>query len=219
MAELTVVVVDDHPLWRETLVTLLAGIGVAATVHQAADGETAIELARAVRPDVVLMDMQMPGIGGVEATAAIRSDPGCPVLMLCSSDQRRDVLEAVRAGASGYLLKTTGGPEIADALRRVHAGELVFPREVASHVRDVLAGRAVAGDDPLAALTDRERSVLGEMARGLSNQAIGERLFMSPKTVEAHIGTIFGKLGLADAPYAHRRVQAVVAYLRAMAER
>ena len=353
----SVVVVDDHPLWRGTLRALLEHGSAGRVVGEAADGESAVAVVADEKPDVVVMDMHLPGMNGAVATAQIiETSPATKVLVLSSSDERASVLEAVRAGASGYLLKTADADEVNDALLRVHRGELVFPpalasivlEELRSHGRDparplrvalvadspldreglarlvgdagceasahaspadvpaadvvvaVAPGRdarergemirslretiglatpfvVLADDvDPAAAeavivdesapagvgyvlrsrvedvasfveslhrvaagervidadiaqalvapkpqpsvvddLTDREREVLALMAEGRSNQGIAERLFVSSKSVESYVARIFTKLGLEVEPDDHRRVLAVVAYLKA----
>jgi DNA-binding NarL/FixJ family response regulator len=361
---ITVMLVDDHPIWRNTLRQLLRHT-TCEVVAEASDGAEAIVLAKDVRPDVIIMDLALPGMSGIDATRAISStDLGAKVLVLSSSDEPSDVTEAVKAGAAGYLLKTLGPEEVADAIIRVKRGELVFPptlsalvleefrrlavegpapqplrvavadgavlaRSGLSHVLieagfivtgqasspselfDLLAadapdvavvdarvasarpdgrvtvlqrirarfpsvgilvlsgeadaaeaadmieegqsgtgyvlkeriaevdelGRAIrrvaAGEclvDPqvvnrvaadgsehrnqLRHLTDRERQVLALMAEGRSNQAIGEKLFLGLKTVEAHVHGIFTKLSLEGTPSDHRRVLAVITYLR-----
>jgi DNA-binding NarL/FixJ family response regulator len=170
---------------------------------------------------VVLMDMELPQVHGLDATRAIvQENPATKVLVLSSSDDRTQVMAAVRAGAAGYLLKTAGSAEIQDGVRRVHAGELVFPPELASFVLAELRGdskRSVAGD-PLAELTERERGVLSLMAEGHTNEAIGERLHISPKTIEANVTAIFEKLGIGEVAGGHKRVLAVIAYLNAAAK-
>ena len=357
------VVVDDHPLWRQTLRAVIERGGAGQVVGEAGDGETALELVDELRPDLVLMDIHLPGISGCEATSSLlERHPSTRVLVLSSSDERSTVLDAVRAGAVGYLLKTAEADEVYEAVRRVHRGELVFPpalaaivleelrstgrtptaptpvsvgvvaagaldREglaqvlaergfdvavVASAVADLSGSafdvavavlpssrsdrttadllreirqatsaalpvvvvvfdvdpdeaaarigeagtdaptgyllrdrvddveafadavrRVVDGEhvvDPAVAevlvahraarsaldeLTERERDVLRLMAGGRSNQAIAERLYVSGKSVESYVARIFSKLGLEVAPDDHRRVLAVVTYLRA----
>jgi len=353
---LAVLVVDDHPLWRQTLASVLEVAGVARAVLEAGDGAEAVKIAQSRHPDVIVMDMELPRMSGVEAIRAIVAEqPEARIVVLSSTDERNRVLDAVRAGALGYLIKTAAPDEVADAVRRVHAGEAVFPAalagvvlgelraaetrkpvrvvvaagslldreglarllqdagfeivataadpaeldglvasdgtelirvaadapqgwvdavaalrtrerpppvlvlgstvdasqagrllaaghrgigyllkervsaldDLATAVRRVVAGEAVldpaivrdavlgpAAADPLAELSERELKVLALIAAGQSNQAIGEGLFMSPKTVEAHVSTIFGKLGLEDAPESNRRVLAAVSYLR-----
>ena len=218
-----IVVVDDHPLWRETLCALIDASGDAVVVAQAGDGDEAVRAVRDAHADVVLMDMYLPGMTGAEATAALRTAGAtAKVLMLSSADDRTSVLTALSAGASGYLLKTAGGDEVRDAIRRVHRGELVFPPELTDIV--LAAARGVTStedateptDDggPLAGLTGREREVLALVAEGRSNQAISAQLHLSTKSVEAYIAKIFSKLGLEPTTDDHRRVLAAVVYLR-----
>jgi DNA-binding NarL/FixJ family response regulator len=206
---ISVLIVDDHPGWRETLRRILGNRG-GFLVEEAEDGETAIETARSVRPDVVLMDVDLPTIDGIETTRRILSEqPGANVLMLSGFDERETVAAAESAGASGYLVKTAGSAQIVDCIRRVGQGERVFP--------SLVAGGAVDPDDPdprVEALSESELSVLALIAEGRSNPAVAEALSMSLKTVEARISSIFGKLGLEPSPVAHRRVLAARAYLR-----
>lgn len=349
-----VVLVDDHPLWRETLRGVLRHRRVAEVVGEAGDGAEALLLAGTLKPDIVVMDIDLPAMNGIAATRRILEvSPETRVLMLSSSDERAQVLEAVQAGAAGYLLKTAGSNEISDGVRRVHGGELVFPPKLANMVlgavrataapepsplkvalrartaldrrgltrviqeagfdvvvvvgsiadlvrgaadhgpevlaveiaaRDIealgdlraafpdtpvllltgdaepapfvklladaggvglvlkesitdeseladmirrvargdtvldpaVARQLLAGpaDRPLDVLTERELEVLALMAEGRSNQAICERVHVSAKTVEGYVSSIFSKLGLETTPDDHRRVLAVVAYLR-----
>ncbi|HVF78495.1 MAG TPA: response regulator [Solirubrobacteraceae bacterium] len=138
---ISLMLVDDHPMWRETLRKVLERSKVGTVVAEAGDGREALELARAARPDVVLMDMHMPNFDGVEATKALATDmPDVKVLVLSSADDRDQVLAALRAGASGYLLKTAASKDVIDGVRRVHAGELVFPPALASLVLQELRG-------------------------------------------------------------------------------
>jgi DNA-binding NarL/FixJ family response regulator len=208
---ITVMIVDDHPLWRDTLRRLLEK-GGARVVHEVGNGAEAVQAAADHKPDVVLMDIDMPGLNGIQATREISSAlPGTKVIMLSSMRERDEVLAAVRAGACGYLLKTTGGAEIADAIRRTHAGEMVFPSELTTLV---LAELRNPGPSGLGALTDREERVLARIADGLSNEAIARELHVSPKTVEVHVASIFTKLGLEATPDQNRRVQAAAIFLR-----
>jgi DNA-binding NarL/FixJ family response regulator len=361
----SVIIVDDHPLWRSTLRQVIELGGVGKIVAEAADGDEAIRLAAKTRPDVVVMDLNLPTIDGAEATRELlAANPDVKILMLSSDYDKPSVLKSVRAGAAGYLIKTAESEEIADALRRILAGELVFPPALATvvlaalrgedsprereYIRVAIAAEAVldreglarvlaeagldvlasasgteeliglieanppdvvviavgrgAGDvgawgdvverirgalpdvglllladelepahalrlvagngksvgyllhariarveelgeairriargesvvdpevvgalvthrrkkSPVDDLTPREREVLALIAEGRSNQAICERLFLSPKSVEGHVANIFSKLGLAPAPDDHRRVLAVLMYLRSL---
>jgi DNA-binding NarL/FixJ family response regulator len=357
-SRINLVLVDDHPLWRATLRQIVEHRKVGRVIAEASDGDEALKVVKASPPDVVVMDMNLPKVDGVETTRLIVGDnPEVKVMVLASSDESADVIAAVRAGASGYLLKTASGDEVANAIVRIHRGELVFPPELANVVLAEVRGgagiirrdiRIVVGDDStlsrqglesvlagagfsvvggsaldditatvqsvtadvavvdlgqrsfdaavsyiesirashpdlglvvllnalrashinrlasegsrpigyllkhrvvdaehladaveriakreavidpevashmvndqetktrLGGLTKREQEVLSLMAQGRSNQAICEQLFLSPKSVEAYVGSIFSKLGLAQAPDDHRRVLAVLAHL------
>lgn len=213
--QLSVLIVDDHPLWRQTISTLIERSGAASQVFEAGDGSEAVEAARNWKPDVVLMDMALPGMHGLDATREIiGASPDTRVLVLSSSDDENQVMEAMQAGAAGYLLKTAGPAEILDGLRRVHSGELVLPPSLAKLVLEELRGGGRRGSaSPLARLTNRELDVLAQMAEGHTNEAIGKSLHLSPKTVETHVTSIFSKLGLDPTAGGHRRVLAVIAYL------
>ena len=171
-------------------------------------------------PQVVVMDFELAQGDGVEATEAIRAHTeDVRVLFLSASDDRANVVRAIRAGANGYLLKTSRSSDIVEALHRVHRGELVLPPSLAHHVIDELRrahDRPVSNtDDPLAKLTSREQETLELMAQGKSNQAICDALRLNAKTVEGHVSSVFMKLGLLPEPDLHRRVLAVLAYVRA----
>ncbi len=212
-----VLVVDDHPMWRETLCKHIERSG-ATIVAAAGDGEEAARISLRERPDVVVMDVQLPTANGIETTAQIIKDsPSTRVLMLSSSDDRDTVLQAVRAGASGYLVKSIEPSEIVKAITSVHEGRMVFPPSLARVVLDELR-EPHDHDDPLSKLerlTAREQQILGLMAQGLSNQAICAQLHLRVKTVEGYIANILSKLGLEPADDVHRRVLAVLTYLRA----
>jgi DNA-binding NarL/FixJ family response regulator len=218
-APIRLIVADDHPLWRDTLKDLLEHGSVAKVVAEAATGDEAVTVAATVDADVILLDINMPRMNGIDAARAISdADSSTKILMLSSLTERAEVLASVRAGASGYLLKTAGREEVADAVRRIHGGELVFPPEltnvVLAELRNPSAG---AGDDApptLASLTARENDVLRLIAEGASNQGIAKQLHLAAKTVEAHIAAIFTKLGLEPSADEHRRVQAAITFLR-----
>ncbi|MGH2760496.1 MAG: response regulator [Actinomycetota bacterium] len=217
---ITLMIVDDHPLWRNSLRQLLEHKKAATIVAEASTGSEALEIARKEKPDVIIMDMDLPAVNGVEATRLLLAErPESKILFLSALDTKDKVLEAIDAGASGYLIKTASPDEIANAVRRVFAGEAVFAPSLARVVLEEFRRLSSGGPrrrKPLDALTDRERDVLRLMAEGRSNRAVGERLHLSPKTVEAHVASIFSKLGLQEAPDDHRRVLAVITYLRSM---
>ena len=198
-----VVLVDDHPIWRGAVERDLAdgGFDVVAAVG---DGETALRVLPAVRPDVVLMDLQLPGLSGVETTArAVALDRSVRVLMLSASGEDIDVLAAVKAGARGYLVKSAGRDELLDAVHRTAAGEAVFSAGLAALVlgeyRRLSGPAQPAADVPT--LTDRETEVLKLVATGRSSRQIAERLVVSHRTVQNHVQNTLRKLQL------HNRVE------------
>ena len=215
-ARVDIVVVDDHPMWRQTLRQVVDGSRGYRVVGEAADGDAAVAVVVATQPAVVIMDLNLPEVDGAEATRRVmEAVPQTRVLVLSASDAPAEVVGAVRAGASGYLLKTAQPAEVLDAIDRVHRGEMVVPPEVADAVlAELRRGHAVAHADPLDTLTRREREVLALMAEGRSNQAICEQLQISTRAVEGHVRNIFMKLGLEPTPDDHRRVLAVLAHLR-----
>jgi DNA-binding NarL/FixJ family response regulator len=201
-------VVDDHPMWRDNVARDLgeAGLEVVAT---AANGTEALTRARATRPRVVVLDLQIPAPTGVEVTAElVREDPSVRVLILSASGEQGDVLEAVKAGATGYLVKSASREELLAAVRRVAAGDTVFTPGLAGLVlgefRRLSDTPDAAEADPEAPrLTDRETEVLRLVAKGLSYKQIAERLFLSHRTVQNHVQNTLRKLQM------HNRVQLV----------
>ncbi|GII58427.1 DNA-binding response regulator [Planotetraspora thailandica] len=196
-----VVVVDDHPMMREGMRALVASLTDIEIVGEAGDGEAARREAQLSHPDVVVMDLHMPGVNGVEATRSIlRVAPDTRVLVLTMFEDDESVFAAMRAGASGYLVKGAQQDEIVRAVRSVAAGQAVFGPTVARRIIDFFAGggRSVSAAEPFPELTGREREVLDLIAAGHANAVIARRLVISPKTVSNHISSIFAKLQVAD---------------------
>jgi len=210
MEEIRILIADDHPMFRDGLRALLASLPEAEVVGEAATGEEVVEQAAALQPDVIFMDVQMPGINGIEATRRIlHRDPHIGVIVLTMFEDDDSVFAAMRAGARGYLLKGADQTEILRAMRAVASGEAIFGPAIAqrmmSFFRD-LGGAPKPATPPLAfpELTDREREILNLIAQGHNNPEIAERLSLSPKTVRNHVSNIFSKLQVAD------RAQAIV---------
>jgi len=192
-----VMVVDDHPIWREGVARDLEERGV-EVVATAPDGAAAVRIARAVRPDVVLMDLQLPELSGAEATAQVREAlPDTQVLVLSASTEHGDVLGAVRAGAAGYLTKSAAMEELVDAIGRTAEGQAVFSPGLAGLVLGEYRRReAEAPHEPQ--LTPRETDVLRLVATGLTARAIAARLTLSHRTVENHVQNSLRKLQLTN---------------------
>jgi DNA-binding NarL/FixJ family response regulator len=199
-AAIRVLVADDQRVVREGLVLLLELLGGIEVVGAAADGEQAMALAADLRPDVVLMDLRMPRLDGVAATRRLRErDPGVRVIALTTYDDEHSVMEAVRAGARGYLTKDAGAEEIRQALEAVVRGEAAIDPAVQRHLLDALATGAPASAGTLPdGLTPREAEVLSLIAEGLSNAEIAHRLVVSEATVKSHINHLFTKIGVRD---------------------
>lgn len=193
---LRVVVVDDHEVVRSGLVGALPAFRV-EVVGEAADVTSAVAAIRASRPDVVALDVRLPGGGGPAVLAAL-GDDAPPTLAVSASDQRDDVVATVRAGATGYLLKSAPIEEIADALRSTAAGTPVFSPELAGHVVELDVGDAETTDPVFEALTPREREVLALLARGRTYERIGDDLGVGVRTVETHVRNVLGKLQVSN---------------------
>jgi DNA-binding NarL/FixJ family response regulator len=195
-----VVVVDDHPLFRQGIGSLIRDSAETELVGDGASGEDAIELCAQHRPHVVVMDVHMPGLGGVEATRRIaQSYPDIAILMLTMMDEDDSVFAAMRAGARGYVLKGADPAEILRAIIAVANGQAIFGASVAQRLSRYFANAAATPNlRPFTELTTREHEVLELMATGASNPAIAHRLALSEKTVRNNVSNIFAKLRVAD---------------------
>lgn len=192
-------VADDHQIWRDGVRADLERSGVADVVAEASDGGEAIVRAREAMPEVILMDLQMPTVSGVEAIRRIvEESPHIKILVLSASAEEADVLEAVKAGASGYLLKSSTADEVADAIRRVREGQPVFTPSLAGLVLDEFRRVSGGGHErqPEPKLTPRENEVLVLVAKGYTYREIAEKLYVSVKTVQNHVQNILTKLQL-----------------------
>jgi two-component system, NarL family, response regulator LiaR len=206
----TVVIVDDHFVVREGVRALFETQPDITIVGEAASGEEAVRLCADYAPDVVLMDLLMPGLNGVEATRQIKQvSPRSQVIVLTSYHEDEHILPAIRAGALSYLLKEAGPDELLAAVQKAAWGETTIHSRVAAKMMRALQGAEAKEENPFDDLSKRELEVLRLIAEGLSNAAIGEALFISEKTVKSHVGNILSKLHLADrtqaAVYAWRR--------------
>jgi DNA-binding NarL/FixJ family response regulator len=207
-APIRVMIADDHDLYRRGMRVVVELDGTAEVVGEASNGVDAVDVCSRVLPEVVLMDVRMPGMGGIEACRQIREAvPGARILMLTMSDDETDLFEAIKAGASGYLLKDLPGEEVAAAVRRVHDGQAIIPPGMAATLlaeftRLSQEPEPITGTAPL--LTDREIEVLRLVARGMANREIADQLVISENTVKNHVRNILEKLHL------HSRVEAAV---------
>ncbi len=208
MTTIRILIADDHPVFRYGLKALLATEAEMEVAGEAADGEQAVAMAGALGPDVVLMDVNMPELNGIEATRRIVADhPETGVLIVTMLDDD-SVFAAMRAGARGYLLKGSEGEETLRAIRIVAAGGTIFSPGIAGRVMEYFAhGALQPRPEPFPELTPREREVLALIARGLTNTAIAERLGSSPKTVRNQVSEVYSKLRVADRQEAAERAR------------
>jgi DNA-binding NarL/FixJ family response regulator len=200
-----ILIADDHTLFRDGLRALLGSILDADVVGEAATGEEAVARAAELAPDVILMDIQMPDVNGIEATRRIlENNPNVGIVVLTMFEDDDSVFAAMRAGARGYILKGADQNEMLRAIRAVASGEALFGPAIANRLIAFFAGKQSSPPVPFPDLTDREREILDLIATGQSNAEIADLLFLSPKTVRNHISSIFSKLQVAD------RAQAIV---------
>ena len=200
---LRVLVADDHPLFRAGLRSTLELAESVELVGEVEDGAEAVDAALALKPDVVVMDLHMPGLNGIDATRAIVSaQPGVGVLVLTMFEDDESVFAAMRAGARGYLLKGADQSEILRAVEAVGRGEAIFGPSIAQRVIEFMSRPHAAPPQPFPELTARELEVLELIAQGMSNAKIAEHFVLSQKTVRNHVSNILTKLRVADRPQA-----------------
>jgi two-component system NarL family response regulator len=210
---ISVIIADDHALFRRGLTMVLESEADIEVVAEANDGHEVVELAEKYMPDLVLMDVRMPGRGGIDACQAIKDAvPHTKILMLTISDEEEDLYDAIKAGASGYLLKEISIEEVAGSIRSVHAGQSLISPSMASKLLTEFANMARKDEEkqqmPTPRLTEREMEVLTLVAQGLNNRDIAKELFISENTVKNHVRNILEKLHL------HSRMEAVVYAVR-----
>jgi DNA-binding NarL/FixJ family response regulator len=206
MPDLDVLVADDHPTFREGVRALLASVPGCTVVAEAATGREAVDLAVDLLPDVVLMDLHMPVLNGVDATRELtQKAPGIAVLVLTMLDNDDSIFAAMRAGARGYILKEAAAPDIVRAVEAVARGEAIFAPTIADRILRYFAQTSRTPDiSAFPQLTEREQEILGHIAAGQNNAAIARTLGLQPKTVRNNVSNIFAKLHVAD------RAQAIV---------
>lgn len=203
-----VVIADDHPAFRSGLRFMLTAADDIEVIDEAATGGELLDIVVARQPDVAIVDLNMPGLGGVDATRQIAMDsPHVAVLVLTMLDDDDSVFAATRAGARGYLLKGAGQEDIERAVRAVASGEAIFGPAIAQRIMQFLTTGPPAPTAPFPQLSDREREVLALVADGKTNPEIADSLFLSPKTIRNHVSNIFTKLQVADRAHAIARAR------------
>ncbi len=199
MEPIRVLIADDHTLFRAGLHALLNLFSDILVVGEASTGEEAITKAEAVQPDIILMDVQMPGVNGIEATRRIvRTSPNIGIIVVTMFEDNESVFSAMRAGAHGYILKEAGEEEVLRAIHSVSKGEALFGPAIARRLMNFFSQPEVVSNPVFPELTEREREILDLIARGENNAAIAQRLVLSPHTIRNHISNIFSKLQVAD---------------------
>ena len=194
-----VLIADDHPVFRDGLAALLSTQTAIEVVGTAADGAEAVERALELRPDVVVMDLQMPELNGIEATRRLSAElPEARVLVFTMGEEDGTVLSAMRAGARGYLVKGAAQEEVNQAISTVHAGGLVFGASLALRIADLLSGGGAPDRSAFPQLTERELEILDLIAAGRNNAQIAQALFLAPKTVRNNVSNILTKLQATD---------------------
>jgi len=210
MDQIRILIADDHPLFRKGMRALLASMPDVEVLAEATSGQEALALAGSLQPDVILMDLQMPGGGGIAATRQIAAaSPHIRILVVTLFEDDDSVFAALRAGARGYVLKDTDEEEMLRAIRAVAGGEAIFSPAIAARLIDFFAApRPAAPKAIFPELTEREREILGWIAQGQSNAEIAARLSLSLKTVRNHVSNIYSKLQVADRVQAAMRARA-----------
>jgi DNA-binding NarL/FixJ family response regulator len=199
MDHIHVLIADDHTLFRAGLHALLNLFSDIQVIGEASTGEETIAKAESLQPDIILMDIQMPGVNGIEATRRIvRTSPNIGIIVVTMFEDDESVFSAMRAGARGYILKEAGEEEVLRAIRSVANGEAIFSPAIARRLMHFFSKPAIASDPVFPDLTAREREILDLIARGENNAEIAQRLVLSPHTVRNHISNIFSKLQVAD---------------------
>lgn len=199
MTKIRILLAEDHAIMREGTREFIKREEDMEVVGEAGDGEEAVRLATQLKPDVIVMDIRMPKLNGIEATKQIKSVlPNTAILILTAYDSDQYIFALLDAGAAGYLLKGIRTHELIDAIRAVYAGESVLHPVIASRVIRRVVTPATTGSKSVEPLSEREMEILKFAAKGISNKDIGEQLFLSPRTVQVHLGNIFNKLGVAS---------------------
>jgi DNA-binding NarL/FixJ family response regulator len=199
MPQITILLAEDHTVVRESIRQSLERVSDFKVVGEADDGEDAVRLAKQLKPDVIIMDISMPKLSGIEATKQIKAFlPSAKILVLTAYDYEQYIFPLLAAGAAGYLLKDVSSRELVDAIQTVYRGEAVLHPAVARKVMGRFRSNKGSTPEPSDLLTERELTVLKMAGRGMSNSAIAEELHLSVRTIESHLGVIFNKLGVGS---------------------